>query len=50
MNTLVFLLCVFGAVAGLWLLAALGIAIIVAFLPEKPDVARRESESQGRKP
>lgn len=33
-------------VAGLWILAFLGIAIIVAFLPEKPDVARRESDSQ----
>jgi hypothetical protein len=33
-------------VAGLWILAALGIAIIVAFMPEKPDVARRESDSQ----
>jgi len=45
-NTLIFLLCVFGVVAGLWILAALGIAFIVAFLPEEPDVARRESDSQ----
>jgi hypothetical protein len=39
-------LVMFAIVAGLWILAFLGIAIIVAFMPEKPDVARRESDSQ----
>jgi len=33
-------------VSGLWILAFLGIAIIVAFLPEHQDNARRESDSQ----